>query len=132
MAVVWPRVMQETAPEARLAVGIRMWLQRAHVDPVLCAFIARNRVRTPFVESELARDVGDGIRSGTLRVASVEAGRDLIVGCMRESLSRIMSERVAPSYADDVARAILRGLGVDARRIERLLSLPLTAPSSPA
>ena len=123
MAVVWPRVMQESAPERRLAVGVRLWLQRAQVDPVLCAFVVRNRVRTPFVERELARDIGDGIRCGRLRLDSVEAGRDLLVGAMREAMSRIMNEPVGPAYGDGVARAILRGLGVDSRGIERLLKL---------
>jgi AcrR family transcriptional regulator len=133
MAVVWPRVMQESAPERRLAVGVRLWLQRAQVDPVLCAFVVRNRVRSPFVESELARDIGDGIRGGSLRVASVEAGRDLLVGAVREAMSRLMSGATGLAYCDDVARAILRGLGVDPRGIERLLALPLELrePSSP-
>jgi AcrR family transcriptional regulator len=133
MAVVWPRVMQETRPERRLAVGVRLWLGRARVDPVLCAFVVRNRIRTHFVESELARDIGDGILTGSLRVTSIEAGRDLLVGAVREAMSRIMSEQLGPAYGDGVARAILRGLGVDARSIERLLALPLElrAPSSP-
>lgn len=131
MAVVWPRVTQEAAPDARLAVGMRMWLQRAQSDRVLCAFVVRNRIRSPLIESELARDIGDGIRTGALRVETVDAGRDLLVGSMREALSRIMGARVTPAYTDDVARSILRGLGADARRIERLLAVPLMAPSSP-
>jgi AcrR family transcriptional regulator len=134
MAVVWPRLEQETTPERRLAVGVRLWLARARVDPVLCAFVVRNRIRTPFVETELARDIGDGIRTGSLRVASVEAGRDLLVGTVREAMARMMGGPTAPAYGDDVTRAILRGLGVDARSIERLLAMPLELrePSSPA
>jgi AcrR family transcriptional regulator len=125
MAVVWPRVMQETVPEFRLAVGVRLWLQRAQVDPVLCAFVVRNRIRTPFVEKELSRDIGGGIRSGSLRVATVEAGRDLLVGAVREAMARIMDGAVPPGHGDEVVRAILRGLGVDARSIERSLAIPL-------
>jgi AcrR family transcriptional regulator len=134
MALVWPRVMQETAPERRLAVGVRLWLGRARVDPVLCAFVVRNRIRTPFVEAELARDIGNGIRAGSLRVTSVETGRDLLVGTVREAMARMMTGPTAPEYGEDVARSILRGLGVDARSIERLLAIPLEirGPSSPA
>lgn len=133
MAVVWPRVMQESAPERRLAVGVRLWLQRAQVDPVLCAFVVRNRVRTPFVERELARDIGDGMRCGSLRVASVKVGRDLLVGTVRETMARLMDEPVSANDGDDVVRAILRGLGVGSRSIERLLAIPLELrePSSP-
>jgi AcrR family transcriptional regulator len=134
MAVVWPRVMQETRPERRLAVGVRLWLGRAQVDPVLCAFVVRNRIRTRFVETELARDIGDGIRAGSLRVASIEAGRDLLVGAVREAMARMMSGPTSSAYGDDVTRSILRGLGVNASSIERLLALPLELrePSSPA
>lgn len=134
MAVVWPRVMQETRPERRLAVGVRLWLQRAQVDPVLCAFVVRNRIRTPFVERELARDIGDGIRCGSLRVSGVEAGRDLLVGAVREAMARIMSGAMPLAYGDEIVRSILRGLGIDARTVERLLAMPLELrePSSPA
>lgn len=133
MAVVWPRVMQESAPERRLAVGVRLWLQRAQVDPVLCAFVVRNRIRTPMVERELARDIGDGIRCGRLRVAGIKVGRDLLVGVVRETMARLMDEPAAAIDADAIVRAILRGLGVDSRSIERLLAIPLElrAPSSP-
>lgn len=134
MAIVWPRVTQESAPERRLAVGVRLWLRRAQIDPVLCAFVVRNRLRTPFVERELSRDIGDGIRCGSLRVQSVEAGRDLLVGTVREAMARSMDKSMSPAYADDVARSILRGLGVEARSIERLLAIPLELrePSSRA
>jgi AcrR family transcriptional regulator len=134
MAVVWPRVMQETKPERRLAVGLRWWLARAQIDPVLCAFVVRNRIRTQFVENELARDIGDGIRTGSLRVSSIEAGRDLLVGTVREAMARMMSGPTSPAYGDEIARSILRGLGVTASRIERLLAMPLELrePSSPA
>ena len=134
MAVVWPRVMQETRPERRLAVGVRLWLHRAQVDPVLCAFVVRNRSRTRFVEAELARDIGDGIRAGILHVASIEAGRDLLVGTVREAMARMMSGPTPSAYGDDVTRSILRGLGMNAGVIDRLLAIPLdvTEPSSPA
>jgi AcrR family transcriptional regulator len=133
MAVVWPRVMQETRPECRLAVGVRLWLVRAQIDPVLCAFVVRNRIRTRLVETELARDIGDGIRAGSLRVASIEAGRDLLVGTVREAMARMMSGPTPPAYGDEVTRSILRGLGVNASSIERLLAMPLELkePSSP-
>jgi hypothetical protein len=126
--------MQETRPERRLAVGVRLWLGRAQVDPVLCAFVVRNRIRTRFVETELARDIGDGIRAGSLRVASIEAGRDLLVGTVREAMARMMNGPTSSAYGDDVTRSILRGLGVNASSIERLLAMPLELrePSSPA
>jgi hypothetical protein len=83
---------------------------------------------------ELARDIGDGIRAGSLRVTSIEAGRDLLVGTVREAMARMMSGPTLPTYVDEMMRSILRGLGVNASSIERLLAIPLELrePSSPA
>jgi AcrR family transcriptional regulator len=133
MEMVLPRVMQESAPDRRIAVGVRLWLQRAQVDPVLCAFVVRNRIRAPAVERELARDIGDGIRRGLLRVASIKAGRDLLVGTVRETMARLVDEPVSAADADDVVRSMLRESTPRPRRIERLLAIPLELrePSSP-
>lgn len=92
---------------------------------MLCTFVVRNHIRTPFVEKELSRDIGGGIRGGSLRLATVEAGRDLLVGAVREAMARIMGGAVPPGHGDNVVRAILRGLGVSARSIERSLAIPL-------
>jgi hypothetical protein len=57
-----------------------------------------------------------------------------LVGAVREAMARMMSGPTPPAYADEIARSILRGLGVNASSIERLLGMPLEfrEPSSPA
>jgi AcrR family transcriptional regulator len=113
-------------PDLRLACGVRAWLEHARTDPVLCAFIVRNRARVGLVEQRVGSDIEAGRRAGCFVVASTVAGRDLLIGTIRESMARMMSGRVSRKYTDGVAMAILRGLGVEAARITQLMALPLT------
>jgi AcrR family transcriptional regulator len=112
-------------PLERLATGVRLWLQYSRRDPVFCAFIVRSRLRGTLVERTVADDIRNGRRSGGFAVASVEIGRDLLVGTVREAMARMMGGRVPRGYADEIARAILRGLGADESTTARLLALPL-------
>jgi AcrR family transcriptional regulator len=114
-------------PVERLATGLRLWLRAASENEVFCAFIVRNRYRGELVEQQIARDVGKAIRKGQFAVRNADAGRDLIIGSAREALTRMMAGPAGKGYVDEVARAILRGLGVDARSIERLVTLELPA-----
>jgi len=112
-------------PVQRLAMGVRLWLQRSRKQPVLCAFIVRNRFRGRLVEQQLAGDIRAGRQSGRLSIPSVDVARDLVVGSIREAMSRMTYARVSRDYADDVARLILRGLGLDDKAIRQLLTIPL-------
>lgn len=114
-------------PVERLATGLRLWLRVARENEVLCAFIVRNRYRGQLVERQIARDVGTAIRKGRFNIRNAEAGRDLIIGAAREALTRMMEGPVSRSYLEEVTRAILRGLGVDAGSIDGLLALELPA-----
>ena len=116
-----------TDPVQRLATGVRLWLQRSRTDTVLCAFIVRNRLRGSLVEQTLAGDLRAGNREGQFSIPNVPAARDLVIGTIREAMSRMLDARVPRAYTDDVTRLILRGLGLDAEAIEPLLATPLPA-----
>jgi hypothetical protein len=118
-------------PVARLATGVRLWLEWSRTDPVGCAFIVRSRFRGPLVERQLTSDLNDGRRIGALSFPNVEIARDLVVGTILEAMHRIMTTRVPKSYADGVVRTILRGLGLDEHSIEKLLSLPVSTLRRP-
>jgi AcrR family transcriptional regulator len=124
-------IMQEIAalddPLDRLATGVRLWLSRAEHDVLWCSFVARVGRRAEGVERELGRDLRDGIAAGTFEVASAVAGRDFVVGTILEAMRRMASDRVPRSYCPEVARLILRGLGVDRRRAAAVLARPLPA-----
>lgn len=112
-------------PVHRLALGIRLWLHWARSDATGCAFVVRNRFRGALVEQQVAADLRGGLEAGTFSFSGVEAARDLLVGTILEAMHRLMTSRVPRTFTDDVARLILQGLGVDKRRIARLMAEPL-------
>jgi AcrR family transcriptional regulator len=116
-------------PVKRLATGVRLWLRWAQSDRTGCGFVVNSRFRGPLVEEILTADLRGGRRAGGFRFRSVEAARDLVVGTILEAMHRMLTARVSKSYPEDVARLILRGLGLDERAIDGLLALP--APELP-
>ena len=112
-------------PVVRLATGVRLWLGWARSDPVWCAFIVRSRFRGALVEQQLHADLKNGRKVGAFNFPSVEVARDLVVGTILEAMSRIMTTPVSKAYPDGVTRAVLSGLGLDAARIDQLLSTPI-------
>ena len=112
-------------PVHRLALGIRLWLQWSKSDAIGCAFVVRSRFRGALVEKQVAADLRGGLQAGKFACPSVEVARDLLVGTTLEAMHRLMTSRVSRTFTDDVARAILQGLGVDKRGIARLMAVPL-------
>ena len=125
MQAIEEKVRAIARPDMRLATGVRTWLAHARRDPVLCAFIVRNRLRVRIVERRVATDIGAGMRAGQFRIGSVSAGRDLLIGTIREAMARMMDGTVSRRYLDNVAASILRGLGVDGESVRELMALPL-------
>jgi len=119
-------------PVARLATGMRLWLGWARTDPVWCAFIVKSQFRGALVERQLQADLKHGRKTGALDFHTVEAARDLVVGTILEAMSRIMTTPVSKAYCDGVARAILRGLGVDAAQTDQLVRTPVPRLRRPA
>jgi AcrR family transcriptional regulator len=112
-------------PLQRLATGVRIWLRHSRDDAVFCAFVVRSRYRGPLVEKHLGADLQVGIRLGRFHVPGPGVARDLVIGTVREAMSRMLDKRMPRGYPDDVARVILRGLGVDARAIRQVLDTEL-------
>lgn len=112
-------------PVRRFALGVRLWLHWSRSDAVGCAFVVRSRFRGSLVEKQLAADLRDGLEAGRFRFPSVDVARDLVVGTILEAMHRLMTSRVPRTFTDDVSRAILQGVGVDRRRIARLMAVPL-------
>ena len=112
-------------PALRFTTGVRLWLRWSQADKIGCGFVVRSRMRGPLVERQLASDLKDGHEAGKFRFASVQVARDLAVGTILEAMRRLMTSRVPKTYTDDVARAILQGIGVDKRTADRLMARPL-------
>jgi AcrR family transcriptional regulator len=112
-------------PVLRLATGVRIWLRWARSDLVGCGFVVRSRFRGSLVEEQVAADLRGGLEAGRFRFPSVEIARDLLVGTVLEAMHRMLTSKVPDTFAEDVARLILQGIGVDRRGIERLVARPL-------
>ncbi len=112
-------------PTLRLGVGLRLFFAHAMREPVWCRFVARvwnvGGLELPL------RDIDAGIRGGHFRVPSPHAARDLLLGGIREALSRIGEGRASRGFGDEMAEMLLQALGAEPRRIAAVLAHELPA-----
>ncbi len=116
-----------TDPVDRLTLGVRLWLRKAQIDPVWCAFVARAVIHGEVVEETLRRDLRNGARAGVFVFQSVQAARDLVVGTLHEAMRRMAVGQVPAAFTAEVARLVFCGLGMPSRRVEAALRRPLPA-----
>ncbi|MEJ8847646.1 helix-turn-helix domain-containing protein [Variovorax rhizosphaerae] len=109
-------------PVDRLATGSLLWLRKAQSDPAWCAFTVRVKPQSALVEQTLLADLRGGKRAGDFSFASPQTARDLVVGTIREGMSRMMVERLPRTYAVDVVRMLLRGLGLSFVKTDAVLA----------
>ena len=114
-----------TDPVERLTLGVRLWLRKAAIDPIWCAFVAKSVTHGKVVEETLLRDLHGGARDGVFVFDSVEAARDLVVGTLHEAMRRMSASAVPATFTDDVARLVFRGLGIPSRRVQAVLRRPI-------
>ncbi len=132
MVSIETEIAHITDPVERLTSGVRMWLNKAKSEPEWCAFIVRVRWRGPLVEHQLTTDLKAGMRSGQFDIPGVDAARDLVVGTILEAMRRIVDDRPARSFDQQVTRVILRGLGLDPQAIARQLARPVPTMRRPS
>lgn len=114
-------------PVDRLTLGVRLWLRKAEIDPMWCAFVAKAVARGDAVEETLRRDLRNGARAGGFVIDSVQAARDLVVGTLHEAMRRMSASKVPVTFTDEIARLVFRGLGLSARRVETAMRRPIPA-----
>jgi len=114
-------------PLDRLATGVRLWMRKARTDLAWCAFVARYRHHGELVESTVTSDLREGKKLGKFAFPSIAAARDLLVGTIREAMSRMSDGPVGAGYPDEIAAVVLRGLGVDEAWIRTALAKPAPA-----
>lgn len=97
------------APALRFGVGLRLFLAKAHADPVWCRFVARvwklGGLDLP------TRDLDAGLRLGAFRAPSTRVAQDLLFGGVREALLRIGNEGTEPAYCAQMTQLCLQALG---------------------
>jgi AcrR family transcriptional regulator len=122
-------------PDARdrSAAAIRFYLRRAMADPrwgwSMLNLSANGLIFGAETFHQAGQTVREGKEAGVFRIASVDLGRDILLGSCVAALSTILRGQAADDYPEAVAGHILVGLGVphdDARRIANQPLPPLT------
>jgi AcrR family transcriptional regulator len=118
----------------RVSIGIKAFIRRAHEDRSWArAFLRVGAASARWSEAltkHVLTDLRDGRRRGELRYESEPAALDLVLGTTLAAMRTVVEGRARGKHAEVIVRVVLRGLGVDARRVERLATMPL--PSSPS
>lgn len=116
----------------RVSIGVRAFIRRAQQDRGWARAFLRVGAASARWSDVLTRhvlaDLRDGRRRGELRYESDQGALDLVLGTTLAAMRTVVEGRARGKYDEVMVRVVLRGLGVDARRVERLATLPL--PSS--
>jgi AcrR family transcriptional regulator len=118
-----------TDPAHRVAVGVRTFVSRAAVEPDWGRVVLRLTTFAPRGDDPLVKnllhDLRQGRRAGRFRFGSEAGALDLVIGCTLAGMRTALEARAGRGHDREIARLVLRGLGVDARLAERVASLPM-------
>jgi AcrR family transcriptional regulator len=120
----------------RIACGVRIYLQTACECPLFAKFVARAGfgVAGPLspVQHYLPGHITSGTQTARFAESTARVGMDLITGTTLAAVVQIAAGPVPPHYPEQIAAAILRGLGVPGKQAQRLsiVELPRIEPGS--
>ena len=66
-----------------------------------------------------------GVAAGIYKVPDLDAAFDLVFGTISETIRRVSKAPDQPKRCDEVVTMVLICLGVEARRIEQVMALPM-------
>ena len=118
-------------PATRTALAVRAYLHKAATDrrwAWAMVNVSKNG-RLVFGEDtyrHATETIEAGIASGDFKIPSLQAGLDLVMGSAFHAMRGICEGQAPDTHAEDVARLVLLGLGVNRTRVERLLRVPLS------
>lgn len=127
--IVDPVVRGQADPAARVAYGVRLTLMVARAHPHLAAFL--DRVGPPALSAQslvtevLPRDLAAGMASGRFDTMHPRLAFDLVTGPVLAGLHSLLTSEVPPTYAEDMAQAVLMSLGVPKAAARRFATLPI-------
>jgi AcrR family transcriptional regulator len=103
-------------PAERVSIGTRRFMREAMSDPVWGAAVLRVWGSAPAtsrtVSEAMVSDLRAGKRAGVFRFGSERAAVDLMQGTTLAAMRSVLEGRAGNRYPEEVARLILRGLGV--------------------
>ena len=109
----------------RLATATRMYLHWAAAHRRWCAFVTHVPQIGSLARRRLLRDLRTGAKSGVFHFPHVQAAHDLAAGIVAQAVQRMAAAPRAAAHADDVVQVMLRGLGVAAADLARVMAAPL-------
>jgi AcrR family transcriptional regulator len=117
-------------PAERIAVAIRLFLERVRDDRLWGWFMARYAPSLPILRDqtrEIIREriLADGLRRRRFRLPSTRAVGDLIAGTSVTALRSILEGRAPVEMATEVAELVLRALGVPLGEAHRIANRPI-------
>ena len=103
-------------PADRVGCTVRLFIQLAASNPTWAWIIVRVAlVAAPLGETmraDLGTDIAEGIAAGRFDVASPQVAHDLVLGAGIMGMRSVLRGEAGPGHGADVARMLLRGLGV--------------------
>lgn len=115
----------QSDPFLRLAIGIRLWLDKAEHDLVWAAFVARPEILKDLPFGPLRRDIHEGHLAGLFQFPNERVAFDLLAGTLIVAMRSYTQSNVPTGYTANIVRIALQGLGADPDRIEQALAQPL-------
>ncbi len=117
-------IQQLPDPADVVACAVRSYIRRAAKDPVWGWTVVRIALlAAPLgsaMRANLSNAVAAGSNNGRFRVPSAQVAYDLVLGAGLMGMRSVLRGDAAPEHAEDVAGALLAGLGVrDAVRVAR-------------
>jgi AcrR family transcriptional regulator len=129
MRVVDALAQDERDPAARIAAGVRLFIELATEYPVLGAFLSRGGLRVltdnSLVKEYLPRDLIQARDSGRIHISDLDLAFDLVVGPTLTALHRMQSRPLPNGYAARLVSAILQALGLPADDADAIARRPL-------
>ncbi|MBM4364208.1 MAG: TetR/AcrR family transcriptional regulator [Deltaproteobacteria bacterium] len=123
-----------TDPAERVSIGSRRFMLKAFEDPTWGAAVLRVWANTPLMARRVSdaalSDLRSGRRRGRFRYDDERAAVDLLHGSVLAAMRTLLEGGARADHAVNVARLVLRGLGVpdeEAAAIARR-PLPVEAP----
>ncbi len=115
----------EADPAARVAIGIFQLVEMAERDATAAAaFVALAAAKPDFrarVRSIIGRAITDGVESDRFKVESIPASVNVVLGSCLQSMRSVVLGDADRTATPEVARLVLRALGVPSPKIPAVL-----------
>ena len=128
-------VLRIADPLQRMVCGCLLYMHFGVDVPGWGVFIARTGFRGQamgkLVDAYLPRDLELARRAGQVEFPSVRAARDLMMGCVNQSIQSANAGDVPREHLRQMLGMALRGIGVPAERAAELCAMPLPEVALP-